>query len=455
MIPKRFWNVGAIGTAVVMYLVFLWFYGLPHFGSLSNSSSIEEGNATPPPGVPPAEPEFPKYKDRTKAKVRPPISDNFPLVADLTTGKLPAVASWNKPPSPHIPEKTPLFIGFTRNWPMLQQCVLSYIAAGWPPEDIYVIDNTGTMKSNFPPNPKITLQNPFYLNVQRLTDVFGVNVISTPTLLTFAQLQNFYIFTSLEKGWDYYFWSHMDILALTEERYEPTPFRSLYGRAVDKLREATSPEYMKNPDTGVQDEWGIQFFAYDWLALNNVKSFVKVGGWDTFVSFYTTDCDMHGRFHMSGIKMPVADAGRISDVGGSIDLNLLFRRKIDPKNPPKTAAELDGLPEDERGGKGFDDVIAAIKVQQDVKAHGEEERNSWQYKQQGGQGEPFYRDPIGFEHALQKMITCGVETYNEKWGHKGCDLIEARLKLSDAWMVEPDWPEDPKEECKKACEATI
>ena len=87
---------------------------------------------------------------------------------------------------------------------MLQQCIVSYITSGWPPEDIFVVDNTGTMKSNFPPNPQLTLQNPFYLNVERLTKVFGVNVISTPTLLTFAQLQNFYVclipFESLLEG---------------------------------------------------------------------------------------------------------------------------------------------------------------------------------------------------------------------------------------------------------------
>ena len=152
---------------------------------------------------------------------------------------------------------------------------------------------------------------------------------------------------------------------------------------------------------------------------------------------------MHERFSMSGMKMEVADTGRISDVGGSIDLNILFRRKIDPKNPPKTAAELDALPEDERGGKGFEKVTEAIQEMVDMKAHGEEERNSWQYKQTGGQGDPFYRDPRGFETALQMMIQCGVTTYKEKWGHQDCSLRGAGLKPSDAWMVEHDWEDPP------------
>lgn len=431
MIPKRLWNVIAIGAVLSISLFVFWFHGVPRYKT-----------ATAPKKE---RPSGPIYKTQTIGKkVRPPIQDNFPLLEAFSTGSLPAIPSWNKPPSPHIAEKTPLFIGFTRSWPMLQQCVLSYITAGWPPEDIYVIDNTGTFKSNFPPDAKLTLQNPFYLNVQRLQDVFGVNVLSTPALLTFAQLQNFYIFTAIEHGWDYYFWSHMDILAIADEKYEGEPYRSLYGRAVDKLREATHPDYLRNKETGEKPDWGIQFFAYDWLALNNVKSFLKVGAWDTMVSFYTTDCDMHGRFSMSGIKMPVAEAGIISDVGGSIDLNLLFRREIDVANPPKTLAELDKLPEDVRGGLGFHKLIEAVQVQVDFKAHGEEERNSWQYKQTGGQGEPFYRDPQGFEWALQRMIAAGVDTYHEKWGHNDCNLGGAGLKPGDAWQVEKDYEEQPK-----------
>ncbi|KAG9244016.1 hypothetical protein BJ878DRAFT_534840 [Calycina marina] len=382
----------------------------------------------------------PIFKPKTKTKEVPPIKDNFPLLGNTENGTLPAVPSWNKPPVPHASEQTPLFIGFTRNWPILQQCVLSYIAAGWPPEDIYVVDNTGTMKSNFPPKPKLTLQNPFYLNVQRLTDVFGVNVISTPTLLTFAQLQNFYIFTAIEHHWDYYFWGHMDIIVLAEERYKGVPYKSFYQRALDKVKEVSSPQYLRNSVSGQQDEWGIQFFAYDWLALNNVKSFLKIGAWDTFISYYTADCDTHARFTMNGIKMPLADAGRVSDVGGPIDLNLLFRRKIDPQHPPQTVHELDKLPEDECGGPGFDLVIAAVKEQVDVKKNAKL-RNAWQNAQVGGQGEPFYRDPEGFQQALEMIISNGVNTYQAKWGHRECNLVESGLHPNHAWKVEKDWDE--------------
>ena len=86
-------------------------------------------------------------------------------------------------PNSSCSENTPLFIGFTRNWRLLQQAVVSYITAGWPPEDIYIVENTGVMKSNA--NGQLSLQNPFFLKHTRL-DMLGVNVLITPTLITFC-----------------------------------------------------------------------------------------------------------------------------------------------------------------------------------------------------------------------------------------------------------------------------
>ncbi|CCD45175.1 hypothetical protein QC760_006067 [Botrytis cinerea] len=357
---------------------------------------------------------------------------------------LPDIPSWNRPPKEHVPEKTPLFIGFTRNWPLLQQCVLSYITAGWPAEDIYVVDNTGTMRSNFASEPKITLQNPSYLNVDRLRHVFGVNVISTPTLLTFSQLQNFYIYTALENDWENYFWSHMDVIVLPDEdlthaplnqqRSPATSHKSLYMRAVDELRRTSEPDYAEG-----YDGWGIRFFEYDWLALNNVQSFVKMGGWDPMISYYSSDCDMYQRFQMADIMLDTAEAGWVMDVGRTIDLNLLFRRKYNPDMPPKTAADMNKLAEDKIGEEGFQRLVKLVRAEAEWKNNDPSARNSWQRRQLGGQGEPFHRDPRGFEQALEILIRSGDEIYSEKWGHIGCDLKETGLQLEDAWMVEHDW----------------
>jgi hypothetical protein len=231
----------------------------------------------------------------------------------------------------------------------------------------------------------------------------------------------------------------VDVLAITEENYKEAPFKSLYMRAVDVLRNASSPEYMRDPITGEKTDWAIQFFAYDWLALNNVKSFVKLGGWDTFIPYYTSDCDLHARITMAGLDNGVVNEGRIMDVGSSIDLSLLFRREIDPENPPKTMEELDKLPEDKRNGTGYSQLVETVQACTEMKVNGAEERNSWQYRQQGGEGEPFYRDPQGFEAALQLTIAAGVNIFEEKWGHHGCELKGLGLTLTDAWHVEHDW----------------
>ena len=218
-----------------------------------------------------------------------PITDNFPLLAAAhSAADLPPVPKWNRPPKTHVSEKTPLFIGFTRNWQLLQ-VVVSYITAGWPPEDIYVVENTGVMRSNA--NRLLSLQNPFFLNHTRLS-LLGVNVLITPTLLTFAQLQNFYIWHSINNDWDYYWWSHMDVVALSSEgQYvaaqdgdedEYSDFNSLYDNCVATLRNLTSPD----PETGKVSPWAQHFHSYDRLALVNTNVFIELGGWDTMIPFY-------------------------------------------------------------------------------------------------------------------------------------------------------------------------
>ena len=212
-----------------------------------------------------------------------PTVDNFHVAGRAKSPvDLPQVPEWNRPPTPHVEEDTPLLIGFTRNWRLLQQVVTSYITAGWPPEDIYVVENTGTMFSNR--DGLLSLQNPFYMDHQRLTNIFRVNVITTPARLTFAQLQNFYIYTAQQKGWSHYWWSHEDVVAVAVEDLDEKPYRSLYGRAIEVLRELRNDEKV-----------AMRWFAYDLLELVRTQSLVDVGGWDSFIPFYMTDCDMHER----------------------------------------------------------------------------------------------------------------------------------------------------------------
>ena len=379
----------------------------------------------------------------------PPIVDSFPLATRAnSSADLPPIPIWNTPPSPHVNESTPLFIGFTRNWGLLQQVVVSYITAGWPPEDIYVIENTGVMKSNR--DGLLTLQNPFYLDYRRLTKVFGVNVIQTPTLLTFAQMQNFFTFTAVEHDWPHYFWAHMDTVAVSDEEWDGDPWKPLYVRAVDALRETLDPA------------WGTlatRWFAYDTLALVRTQTFVDVGGWDTMIPFYLTDCDMHERLWMRKFRIENAAAGKIWDVARSMDnLELLYKRGGDsvslgkredaatlpssaaapnPSAVAESPAKWSGI---QRSSVMYHEVLRELDTMQlEKNAKGGGERNTWQARQAGGQGEPFYRDPEGFEESILSLMEWGRTTYRAKWGRGDCNLRDVGMVEEDAWRVIPGW----------------
>ena len=366
----------------------------------------------------------PIYKP--KPDPAPLTADNFPLAASAQNiSDLPSIPPWNSPPQPHVPENTPLFIGFTRNWPLLQQVVVSYVVAGWPPEDIYVVENTGTMYSNR--HGLLTLQNPFYLDYHRLTEIFGVNVITTPTLFTFAQLQNFYIYTALHKKWDYYFWAHMDTVVISDEDPDSLPYQSLYMRALSVLRQTLNPSY-----GALATRW----FAYDRLALVRTQAFLDVGGWDTLIPFYMTDCDMHERLWMRHFIIEEAFAGIVYDVGSSLeDLKQLYHRDSNSASGNSSEDPCQNSP-------AYRTLISTLEEIQRNKNEGNEGRNTWQSRQQGGQGEPFYRDAEGFTQGIQMTIDLGKKVFEEKWGRGRCDIRDAGLGEGDAWRLLGGWEDD-------------
>ncbi|PQE25173.1 glycosyl transferase family 8 protein [Rutstroemia sp. NJR-2017a BVV2] len=498
------------------------------------------------------------------------IGDNFPLaMAAHSKDDLPPVPPWNQPPNPHVKERTPLFIGFTRNWRLLQQTVVGWITAGWPAEDIYVIENTGTMKSN--QLGQLSMQNPFFLNHTRL-HLLGVNVIVTPTLYTFAQLQNFFLWTAIDMELDHYFWSHMDIIPITleDDMHKEDDYaghRTIYKHAVEVLRQAKSPD----PDPNASDPskpWAMRFFAFDYLTLVNREAYEAVGGFDTTIPFYSTDCDMYDRLAMAGFETnepkhlmttignnfdgtDKLGAGSIYDVANSLDdLLVLYRKKgtgeasfTDQSRPEdvekaRKTKEMEDLVEQSKEQEEAKNVAAALqKAEADAHAHIEEEaekeqaeldaqaeeintqqqeaqnggqsrndsqsseneqsqnskreiesaksekrsldtahskpppkpgkwisdtpdspdyrklldvardlvlnkystgangRNTWQRQQTGGQGEPYYKNPDGFEKAIQMTIDFGRSVYFEKWGTYDCTLVAKGVTKEDEWKV--------------------
>lgn len=329
--------------AITLILLTLLFFRIDVTSSLAHPPAVEEDpgpprdaskaveeDSKPMEDIPKPAPS-PVYKNITLKPSTIPIGEYFLLAAAARSkSDLPPVPAWNKPPRKHVPEKTPLLIGFTRNWPLLQQVVVGYITAGWPPEDIIVVENTGVMDAN--EKGRLTPQNPYFLDHHGLKKIFGVQVMVTPVLYTFAQLQNLYLYEAIRNAWPHYFWSHMDVMPQSREDREP--YKSLYQGVVDAIRETKKPGYAED-SKGRQGRWALRFFAYDWLTMMNTAVLVELGGWDTMISYYTTDCDLYGRMRMSNLSTDAADVGNVWDMYESLpDLAVLYRVG-DTKNSTK------------------------------------------------------------------------------------------------------------------------
>ncbi|KAI1750878.1 hypothetical protein F4782DRAFT_507095 [Xylaria castorea] len=305
----------------------------------------------------------PKYKPTSTLAV-PSVTDPFPLLAS-STATPPPIPVYNVPkPGLHrdygLSYMPPLFIGFTRQWPMLLQCVVGYLTAGWPPESIYIVENTGVQNSNA--DGKLTLQNPFYLNHTTLTRL-GVNVLQTPVLLTFSQMQNFFISTATSRHWPYYFYSHQDILVMSFEDGADTIKRPgdrdwfFYDdkERADIMRPAAAGQKgyrtiyencLRELNHTLENEkrWAFRWFQYDHLTLVNRAALDAVGGWDSLMPYYGSDCDMNARLEMDGWTMRHRRVGIINDVSTVLDdLAALYR---DPKALP-TFADPNPIPEEE------------------------------------------------------------------------------------------------------------
>lgn len=184
---------------------------------------------------------------------------------------------------------------------------------------------------------------------------------------------------------------------------------------------------MKYPQGVSVTDWGHRYYGgEDWLALVNTAAMEKVGAWDNFIPYYTTDCDFQGRMKMSGLEVSEGDIGKIFDVGTQIPNaeHTLFGSK-----------NGNGEPE-EPGSKRYHELKRKLEEMQKYKR--EHWRNFWQNEQKGGKGEPWTYDPEGFQTGWWAMNEYGRQVYNKKWklqngGSGGCKLIEQGKSLEDAW----------------------
>lgn len=209
-----------------------------------------------------------------------------------------------------------------------------------------MVENTGMQQANA--RGQLTLQHPWYLNHTALARL-GVGVIQTPVLLSFAQLQNFYLSLSHARGWPYYFWSHMDVFALSHEaglgdgdgaaatRAGRPGYRSLYALCLEELNRTLADD----------PRWGQRFFAYDHLTLQNPRALEDIGGWDALIPYYMTDCDTYSRLYMRRWSQGDANCGIVTDTSSVLDDLLALYR--DPSVEPKFTDPNPPPPPDENG----------------------------------------------------------------------------------------------------------
>ncbi|KAK3695644.1 hypothetical protein B0T22DRAFT_488923 [Podospora appendiculata] len=508
-------------------LAFLLFFSYTNYGNdaaFLKSLPIIHGNAPKPSEPPPPPPTHtPIVYKPTPTWTPPAITDPFPLLA-LSTAKPPPIPAYNVPRE-HMHDEyglkqpLPLFIGFTRQWPILLQAVVSYITAGWPAEHIYVVENTGVHNKNR--EGKLSLQNQFFLNHTTL-ERLGVRVIQTPVLLTFAQLQNFFLSVAYQRNFPHYLYSHQDVLV-----FSPEDGRDTYNRPANRgydFYDEKEKEELMNPQKAGQpgyrtiyenclrelqvvtkrgEKWGFRWFQYDHLTMVNREAVEAVGGWDPFIPYYSSDCDINGKLAMGGWTMKSRHVGLINDISSTLtDLEVLYRNpRLTPNftdpNPfspeqeaefaermAKMAAEEKAKAEEEatakkqaqekeergapataekrvtdtdRDGQMPTDPLAYFRILNKVGVdmgwykyrEFDYHRNTWQKSQRGGLGEPYYYDPNGFARAFEIFTGAGQEIYKEKWGHRDCDLQKTDLKMEDQWLVEKDWEKKEVEEGEK------
>jgi hypothetical protein len=361
---------------------------------------------------------------------------------------------------------------------MLRQAVLSYIAAGWPRNDIVIVDNTGTMDANN--KGLLTEANPFFLDYDLFRRRYGVAILQTPTLLNFAQLQNFFLRTAVARNWPFYFWSHMDVAVLSAE--DVSPFKSFYHRVIDVLDSVGLDQYATTPpDPDISDpdqtedhaspaklargveklltnlpnpvehlkkrykrrQWAIKFFDFDNLALVNVEAWRRIGPWDVFIPYYNTDCDAYARIKMHGYRKDDVQAGYVFDIAGVVeDPELRFFPGESQADRSKWGVAPEG-PEPPGGSLNsnrFQWLKGELQEMMDRKNSNEMGRNTWQGVSQLGTSrklpEQWSYDSQAFQTAWWAMADYGRAMYIKKWGTLECDLPEVNKTLKDAWLSE-------------------
>ncbi|KAJ3572377.1 hypothetical protein NPX13_g5068 [Xylaria arbuscula] len=111
-------------------------------------------------------------------------------------------------------------------------------------------------------------------------------------------------------------------------------YRTIYENCLRELNQTLEHE----------KRWAFRWFQYDHLTLVNRGALDAVGGWDSLMPYYGSDCDMNARLEMDGWNMRHRRVGIINDVSTVMDdLAALYR---DPEVIPNFT-DPNPIPEEE------------------------------------------------------------------------------------------------------------
>ena len=159
----------------------------------------------------------------------------------------------------------PLFIPFVNRPDLLERAVLS--VRDCLLVDPLVIDNSGR-------DPLTSDQD---------LPACCRTILIPPVPLTFSQTQNWMLGLARHRERPFYLFMHSDAEASAE----------VVERLVSRARELTA----------AGDRWAVLYTCYDALAAFSTAAFTAVGGWDTNLSWYKSDCDIYRRLRLAGYSL--------------------------------------------------------------------------------------------------------------------------------------------------------
>lgn len=169
--------------------------------------------------------------------------------------------------------------------------------------------------------------------------------LNPPVALTFSQTQNWML--RMAHGYDlpFYLFMHSDA-----EAGEGT-----VGNLIEFVHDLIQS----------RSKWGCVFTNYDALAAFNTEAMVAIGGWDTMLSWYGSDCDCYRRLKLAGYELVESNLPVKHTPSQTLNSDPETKRRVDLEIPFREAyyrAKWGGPNGNERYAMPFNEGASKIII---------------------------------------------------------------------------------------------